>query len=162
VLFRNEEAALREKLTTADLVECVIGLGANLFYNSPMEACIVICRSDKIPDRRGQIMLINAVNEVTRKNAQSWLEDAHIRRIAKAYEQYTDIDGFAKIITIADAEKNAWSLSIPLYVHEAAGEEAIDTRSVADCAADWLDAAFDMRTAYEDLRELMEDKQDEG
>jgi type I restriction enzyme M protein len=156
VLFRNEESALREKLIAADLVECVIGLGANLFYNSPMEACIVICRSNKTPDRRGQILLINAVNEVTRKNAQSWLEDAHIKKIAKAYEQYTDIDGFAKVITTADAEKNSWSLSIPLYVHEAAGEEAIDTRSVAECAAAWLDAAFDMRTAYEDLEKLLE------
>jgi type I restriction enzyme M protein len=56
VLFRNEEAILREKLIISDLVECVIGLGANLFYNAPMEACIVICRSKKQPTRRGQIL----------------------------------------------------------------------------------------------------------
>jgi hypothetical protein len=36
VLFRNEESSLREKLISLDLVECVIGLGEKLFYNSSM------------------------------------------------------------------------------------------------------------------------------
>lgn len=77
---------MREKLIRMDLVECVIGLGANLFYNSPMEACIIICRTKKENNRKGQVLFINAVNEVTRKNAQSYLEDKHIKRIADAYE----------------------------------------------------------------------------
>jgi type I restriction enzyme M protein len=156
VLFRTEENALREKLVTADLVECVIGLGANLFYNSPMEACIVICRTSKRPARRGQILLINAVNDVTRKNAQSWLEDAHIKKIADAYEKYADIDGFAKVITIADAAQNAYSLSIPLYVREAANAETADTRTARECARAWQEAAFDARMAIADLKSLME------
>ena len=44
VLFRDEEQIMRAKIVEADLIEAVIGLGPNLFYNSPMEACIVICR----------------------------------------------------------------------------------------------------------------------
>lgn len=64
VLFRNEESAMREKLVRSDIVECVIGLGPNLFYNSPMEACIMICRMNKHPERRGQVLFINAINEV--------------------------------------------------------------------------------------------------
>lgn len=47
VLFRNEESSMREKLVRSDMLECVIGLGPNLFYNSPMEACIIICRKNK-------------------------------------------------------------------------------------------------------------------
>ena len=35
---------MREKILAADAIEAVIGLGPNLFYNSPMEACIVVCR----------------------------------------------------------------------------------------------------------------------
>ena len=131
-------------------------MGANLFYNSPMEACIVICRMNKRPNRRGQILLINAVNEVTRKNAQSWLEDSHIKKISNVYEKYSDVEGFAKVITIADTQKNSWSLSIPLYVREMVNEKTVDTRSVKECAASWLDASFDMKMAYEDLEKLME------
>jgi len=162
VLFRNEENALREKLITSDLVDCVIGLGANLFYNSPMEACIVICRMNKHPERRGQILLINAVNEVTRKNAQSCLDDVHIKKIADAYQSYADIDGFSKVITIEDSKKNGYSLSIPLYVREVVSEEAVDNRSVTECAAKWLDRVFETRIAFEDLKSLIGGECDEG
>ncbi len=57
VLFRKEEAEMRRKLVEADLVECVLGLGPNLFYNSPMEACVVVCRTKKPPKRRGKVLL---------------------------------------------------------------------------------------------------------
>ena len=59
VLFRQEEADKRRKLIEADLVECVLGLGPNLFYNSPMEACVV-CRTAKPKPRKNKILLINA------------------------------------------------------------------------------------------------------
>jgi type I restriction-modification system DNA methylase subunit len=62
---------MRRKLIDTDMVECVLGLGPNLFYNSPMEACVVICRTVKPKTRKGRILLINAVNEVTRERAQS-------------------------------------------------------------------------------------------
>ena len=54
VLFRNEEAEMRRKLVEADLIECVLGLGPNLFYNSPMEACVVVCRTRKPTARQRQ------------------------------------------------------------------------------------------------------------
>ncbi|MCL2492883.1 MAG: type I restriction-modification system subunit M [Clostridiales bacterium] len=157
VLFRAEESSMREKLIKLDLVECIIGLGANLFYNAPMEACIVICRTNKAAARRGQVLMINAVNDVTRKNAYSYLEDAHIKKIANAYEKYVDIDGFAKVITIADAESNNFSLNIPLYVREVVDEELVDSRTVDECATAWLDSAFEMRTAYADLKSHFDD-----
>ena len=156
VLFRKEESELREKLIKADLLESVIGLGANLFYNSPMEACIIVCRAQKPVTRRGQILMINAVNEVTRKNAFSYLEDAHINKIADVYDKFTNIDGFSKVITTADAESNNFSLSIPLYVHDIASEGAIDNRSTSECASAWLDSSFDMRTAFDDLTSLLD------
>lgn len=71
VLFRDEEHAMRRKLVEADVIECVLGLGPNLFYNSPMEACVVICRARKPSERRGKILFINALKEVTRERAQA-------------------------------------------------------------------------------------------
>lgn len=51
VLFRDEEREMRTRIIDADLIEAVIGLGPNLFYNSPMEACVVVCRSRKSAER---------------------------------------------------------------------------------------------------------------
>lgn len=67
VLFRDEELELRKKLVEMDILDCIIGLGANLFYNSPMEACILICNCSKANSKKNRVLMINAVNEVTRK-----------------------------------------------------------------------------------------------
>jgi len=88
VLFRQEEAAMRAKLIESDLLECVLGLGPNLFYNSPMEACIVICRMNKPKERQGKVLFINAVNEVARVSAQSFLRTSHQDRIVSAYREF--------------------------------------------------------------------------
>lgn len=69
---------MRARLIEHDLIECVLGLGPNLFYNSPMEACVLVCRSRKPAARRGKILFLNAVQEVTRERAQSFLEDIAI------------------------------------------------------------------------------------
>src|SRR5260221_3902010 len=116
VLFRQEEADMRRKLIEADLIECVLGLGPNLFYNSPMEACVVICRTAKPKARKGKIQFINAVNEVTRERAQSFLTDDHIERIVKAYKQFKDESGFARVATLEEIRANDGKLSIPLYI----------------------------------------------
>ena len=77
VLFRNEEADMRSKLIETDLVECVLGLGPGLFYNSPMEACVIVCRSRKELARQGRILFIDAVAEIARERAQSSLLPEH-------------------------------------------------------------------------------------
>ena len=116
VLFRQEEAEMRRKLIEADLIECVLGLGPNLFYNSPMEACVVVCRTQKPKARRGKILFINAVNEVTRERAQSFLTDDHLQRIVRAYQDFKDEPGFTRVVTVDDIRSKDWTLSIPLYV----------------------------------------------
>lgn len=163
VLFRNEESSMREKLVRSDLLECVIGLGANLFYNSPMEACIVICRMNKRPGRRGQVLFINAIDEVERKNAQSYLNDNHIRKIVSAYEKYENVSDFAKVVTIKDIEDNNFSLSIPLFIKHSLQDGEVDERSVQEHYEDWRAVSEMMELSYTKLNSMFgeEDKGDE-
>ncbi len=155
VLFRNEESEMRARLVKSDYVECVIGLAANLFYNSPMEACIVICRMNKNPDKRGKVLFINAVEEVERKNAQSYLTEEHINKIASAYAKYSDIEGFAHVATIQDIEKNDYSLSIPLYVKKITEATEEDSRTLQQCYDSWLEKAKNAADSYAVLNELI-------
>lgn len=151
VLFRDEEKDLRTELVKSDLLEAVIGLGPNLFYNSPMEACIIICRTNKTPENRGKVLFINAVKEVTRKNAESFLEDEHIAKIANAYDDYESIAGFAKKATIKNIEDNGYSLSIPLYVNEQTEVKQEEAYDLKTCCQDWLDSSNAMRKNYKEL-----------
>ena len=102
VLFRQEESEMRHKLIEADVIECVLGLGPNLFYNSPMEACIVICRTNKPKTHKGRILFINAINAVTRERAQSFLTDDHVGQIVKAYAKFKDEPGFARVAPLGN------------------------------------------------------------
>ena len=107
---------MRRKLIELDLLECVLGLGPNLFYNSPMEACVVFCRTQKASDRRGRILFIDAVHEVARERALSFLKPKHQERILKAYQAFADEPGFAKVATIEEVLAKEGNLSIPRYV----------------------------------------------
>lgn len=155
VLFRNEEKDMREKLVRSDMLECVIGLGPNLFYNSPMEACIVICRTKKSDDHKGYVLFINALNEVTRKNAESFLEEDHINRIAKAYADFKDDGDIAKKVSIREVEGNSFSLNIPLYIQVSNGE-VVEQREAQDCYYDWTIYSAQMRENYSLLNQMME------
>ena len=152
ILFRNEEEEMRTKLVQSDLVECVIGIGKNLFFNSPMEACIVICRTRKEKDRAGKVLFIDAREEVTRKNTQSYLEDYHINKIVSAYEEYKVIDGFSAIASIEEIQKNHSKLSIALYVRSVNEKENEETIEVKDQIDEWIAS---MNTYHQGVNEIM-------
>lgn len=156
VLFRQEEADMRRGLIEADLIECVLGLGPNLFYNSPMEACVVICRARKPVERRGRILFINAVDQVTRERTQSYLTDGHIGRIAQAYERFQDEPGFAHVATLDEIRAQDGNLSIPLYVAPLATEEEAQAAngSLAGAIDAWLATR---REVAESLRAIVPD-----
>ena len=116
VLFRDSEADMRRQMIAHDLVDCVIGLGPNLFYNSPMESCLLICRTSKPTERRGKILFINAVGEIRTEKTTSQLDETNIQRIAQAYHGFADIDGFAKVVPIEEVLANKANLSMARYV----------------------------------------------
>jgi type I restriction enzyme M protein len=131
VLFRNEEQAMRAKMIEQDWVEAVIGLGPNLFYNSAMESCIVICNRKKAAARKSKVIFIDAVNEVIRERAQSFLKPEHQQRILAAYKTFSDVPGFAKVANLAEIGANGANLSIPLYVKRIAATIATDSNGDA-------------------------------
>ena len=136
VLFRKEEAEMRQKLVESDVVECVLGLGPNLFFNSPMEACVVFCRSRKPADRRGRILLIDAVDEITREHGYSFLHHRHQQRIREAYDAFADRDGFARVIGLEEVAREDFSLAIQLFVGENPSTAAAEAPAAQKM---WLD-----------------------
>ena len=155
VLFRDEERAMRAKLVDMDMLEAVIGLGPNLFYNSPMEACVVVCRTRKPPARWGKVLFINAVAEVTRERAQSFLEDDHIEKIVAACADFVETPGFAHVATLDEIRSHATNLSIPLYVRPAAvvREQSAEytVNPLREAIAEWQANSEALRAAMDEL-----------
>jgi type I restriction enzyme M protein len=154
VLFRNEETEMRRKLVEHDVIETVLGLGPNLFYNSPMEACVVICRMKKSRKRKGKIQFINAVNDVTRERAQSFLTDAHIAKILQAYDSDEDLAEFSRLVSLEEIRSQQYNLSIPLYVRA----ELSSTNSTSqtgptlpETIAAWQTSSAELRASMDNL-----------
>lgn len=137
ILFRDAEREMRRKMIESDCVDCVIGLGPNLFYNSPMEACLLICRMQKPANRRGKILFINAVDEVRRDKTISMLEEKHIDKIFKAYKEYKDIPGFAKVVSNEQILENGATLNISQYVSRLEVKNNAPKQSFGELIEEW-------------------------
>jgi type I restriction enzyme M protein len=121
-----------------------------------MEACVVICRTAKPKARKGRILLINAVNEVTRERAQSFLTEDHIERIVGAFRAFKDEPGFTRVATLEEIRTKEGNLSIPLYVsgqaHEAQQERAgYGAEALPEALSAWLESSRRMRQALEQV-----------
>ena len=141
VLFRQEEKELRRKMLESDLLEALIGLGPDLFYNSTMEACVMICRKKKTEELKNKVIFINAVNEVEKKNKDAYLTRAHIDKIVSAYRSLKDIKKFCKIVSNEELLANDSDLSIQKYVF-LEGTDYNSMLSYSDSIALWNDSSI--------------------
>ena len=112
----GEENRLRQELVKLDILDCIISIGKNLFYNSAMEACIMICRSKKEESHKGNVLFIRATDLVERRDGVSFLTDQHIKQIVQLYKHRIDNDGFSSVISNDVIAENDFSLSTKLYV----------------------------------------------
>lgn len=155
ILFRESEAEMRRKMIEEDLVECVIGLGPNLFYNSPMEACLLITRNNKPAHKKDKILFINAVNEVKQEKTMGYLLDEHIDKIFKAYQTFTNEENFAALVSKEDVLANKGNMAISLYVQPAKANAEIEI-SFAEAYTNWENESQKLKSAMTELFTLIE------
>lgn len=155
VLFRmGAEGTIRQNIVERDLLEAVIGLGSNLFYGTGLAACILIFRARKSVDRKGKVLIVDASSLYRRGRNQNTLEDEHAQQILEWYQQYEDVPGHAKVVSLGEISANDWSLNISRYVEPTASEEQI---TVAEALAQLKTALDDAYAAEDRLKHLLRD-----
>lgn len=154
ILFRDAEADMRRKMIEQDLVECVIGLGPNLFYNSPMEACLLITKTNKEASKKGKVLIINAVKEVKQDKNMAFLESQHIQRIYQAYQAFQDQEGFCKVVNIDEVLNHNASLNMSLYVSNVGTRQKQQT--LVEAYENWQNASRKLAASMKQLFENLE------
>ena len=144
---------MRRKMIEQDLVECVIGLGPNLFYNSPMEACLLITKTTKEVSKKGKILIINAVKEVRQDKNIAFLENQHIERIYQAYKAIQDQEGFCKAVSIEDVLKHNASLNMSLYVSNVAANQ--EQATLEEALQKWQDSSLQLSKSMQQMFETL-------
>lgn len=156
VLFRQEEQEMRKKLLENDILECVIGLGPNLFYNSPMEACIVVCRKNKTQTRKKKVLFINACNEVFREKGQSYLTSENINKICAVYKNYSEEEGFSIIVDTQTILLNAGNLSIQYYVNKLDNNYITTHAEIKEMLCSWISSSRVVSNSITEMIEQLE------
>jgi type I restriction enzyme M protein len=127
ILFRGgAEAKIRQGILQDDLIEAVIGLAPNLFYGTGIPACVLIINKQKEAKRRGKVLFVNGAEEMVEGKNQNTLSEANVERLAKAFLAFADEERFARVVDLAEIEKNDFNLNIARYVQTAEEEEQID------------------------------------
>ena len=141
VLFRDSEQSMRKKMIENDLVECVISLGKNLFYNSIMESCLLITNNNKDKKKINKVLFIDARKELKREKTISYLKPSHITKIYKAYNEFKNIEEFSYVADIEEIIKKEASLNVPLYVKNNGNEKIIEP---LDAYKQWTDSSINL------------------
>lgn len=130
VLFRGAaEGKIREKLLRASNIYAVIGLPANLFYNTSIPTCIVVLKKH----REGRdVLFIDASRKFEKGKKQNVMTDEHIDSVIELYGKRGTVDKESYLASFEDIEKNDFNLNIPRYVDNFEKEEEIDLNALLD------------------------------
>ena len=153
VLNRLEEREMRAELVKLDWLDCILGIGKNLFFNSPMEACVLIANRNKPESHRGKVLFVAARHLVERKNGESYLTDDHIRLLAKTYHDFEPVEGLAAVVTNEAIRDKDNSLSVNQYV---VGSDEDDVSADVDALlSEWQSSSARVHTALEAFGNLV-------
>ena len=143
VLFRDAELSMRKQLIESDVVDCVIGLGANLFYNSVMESCVVVCSKNKPDERKGKVLFINGLEQVIEEKQMSFLSDENIKTLFGLYNGYENVHRLSHVATLDEIRDKDYSLNVPLYVEKYDLGEIEE--SIQELIQQWNDSSSDVK-----------------
>ena len=128
VLFRGAaEGKIREKLLRSGNIYAVIGLPANLFYNTSIPTCIVVLKKHR--DGR-DVLFIDASKKFNKGKKQNEMTDEHIESVIDLYMKRETVDKESYLASFEDIEKNDFNLNIPRYVDNFEKEEPVDINAL--------------------------------
>lgn len=148
ILFRDAEAEMRRKMVSSDQIEAVIGLGPNLFYNSPMEAMILVGNTNKPAERKGKVLFVNGKDDVVVDKGQGYLTNEHINKLYQAFVDFTDIPHYAKVATTQEILALNGNMNINFYVKK---DNSGNNISFSEVFNNWQKAGNELRKSMQTL-----------
>lgn len=124
-LFRGgSEGRIREQIIKNDLLEAVIGLPPKLFYGTGIPAAILIFNRNKSEEKMNKILIIDAEKHFLEGKNQNTLRKQDIDKIIKAFDQYEDLEKYARVVDVKEIEENEFNLNVRRYIDS--NEEKIE------------------------------------
>jgi len=119
----NRERDIRKKFVEQDIVETVILLPENLFYNTTAPGIILVINTQK--KHKGEVLLINASKLFEKGRPKNFLPEKTITNVSDIYHQWKNEEGISRVIKNDEIVKNDYNLSPSRYVAQNGGDEAL-------------------------------------
>ncbi|MDE0316671.1 MAG: class I SAM-dependent DNA methyltransferase [Candidatus Poribacteria bacterium] len=148
----NRERNIRKKFVEDDLIEGVILLPENLFYNTTAPGIILLLNRSKPAGRKGEILLINLTNYFETQKPKNVLTDGGIDAATEVYNAWESLEKLSRVITLEDAQKTDYNLSPSQFVDVG---DKVEHRPVNEILADLTEARITREKADNALEEVL-------
>lgn len=112
----NKEKLIRQAFVEADLIEGVILLPENLFYNTTAPGIIIVLNRNKSNGRKRQFLLVNASAYFIKEKPKNALTDDGIAAVSDAFQRWETLDKLSRVVTLEEIRKSDYNLSPSLFV----------------------------------------------
>ena len=148
----SRERDIRKGFVENDLIEGVILLPENLFYNTSAPGIILLLNCNKPAERKAQILLINLSNYFVKESPKNVLTDEGIDAAAEVYQAWESREKLSAVITLEDARKTDYNLSPSQFVDVG---DKIEHRPVSEILADLTEARIAREKADNALEDVL-------
>jgi type I restriction enzyme M protein len=113
---KNKEKQVRAWFVDRDLIEGVIYLPENLFYNTTAPGILLMLNKTKDKKQKDRLLLINAAQVFSKGDPKNYIPEEGIERIASTYLDWKEEDKFSRIVPRAEIIKNDYNVSPSRYI----------------------------------------------
>ncbi|GAB4290938.1 MAG: class I SAM-dependent DNA methyltransferase [Ignavibacteriaceae bacterium] len=147
----NKEKEIRKWFVEQDLIECVLYLPENLFYNTPAPGIVLFLNKKKANGRKNKILLINASKEFQKGQPKNFIPEENQIKIVDTYLNWKEIEKFSKVIDKDEIVKNDYNLSPTRYIHTAEEETY---RPIGEILEDLKELEQEQKEIDKELKEI--------
>ena len=148
----SRERDIRKGFVENDLIEGVILLPENLFYNTTAPGIVLLLNRTKPTERKAQILLINLSNYFVKETPKNALTDEGIDVAAEVYQAWESREKLSTVITLEDARKTDYNLSPSQFVDVG---NKVEHRPVSEILADLTEARITREKADKALEDVL-------
>jgi type I restriction enzyme M protein len=148
----NKERNIRKWFVDQDLIDGVILLPDNLFYNTTAAGVIVVLNKRKPAARKNKIVLLNASRRVQKGRPKNFIPEDDIRPLAAMFLKGEPVEGEVAVITREQAEEADYNLSPSRWVTQS---DALAQRPIKDIIAEMLQLDEKAREIDADLAKML-------
>lgn len=151
----NKEKSIRKWFVDNDIIESVILMPENLFYNTTAAGIIIFINKNKPSERKGKILMINASKEFKKGRPKNYLTDEGIEKISKTFMEFKEVEKFSKIVSVSEiSEKHDYNISPSRFIET---DDEIEHRDIQLILNDISEITKKQEETEKELKKIFND-----